>query len=78
MILFLMRLIRIRRCHLGRVILYDTVTERGWAVDIRTHGIQGIIDKVLNEDWIPPSEDGEGVEVPEAEEEKDCLVSTAS
>ncbi|KAL4070680.1 hypothetical protein J3A83DRAFT_4358795 [Scleroderma citrinum] len=32
------------RCHLGQVILYDTVTKLGWAVDIRTH-------TVLNLEW---------------------------
>jgi len=63
------------RCHLGQVILYDTVTERGWGVDVRTHSIRMIIEKLLNEDWELPTLDGPGREVPEPGEEKDCVVS---
>ncbi|KAJ7907664.1 hypothetical protein B0H13DRAFT_2662297 [Mycena leptocephala] len=48
------------KCHLGQRVLYDTVTKRGWSVDSRQHGIQFIIDKLLNEDW---DVDG-GIEVP--------------
>ncbi|KAJ7664096.1 Alpha/Beta hydrolase protein [Mycena rosella] len=44
------------RCHLGQRILYDT------------HGIQFIIEKVLNEDW-----EGEGGEVPEVDVQVDCV-----
>lgn len=39
------------RCHTGQTIVFDTVSELGWSVDIRTHGIVSIIDKVLKEDW---------------------------
>ena len=52
------------RCHLGRVIKYDTVTELGWKVGVMMHGIEKVIDNVLSLDW----------EVPPAEEEKDCIV----
>src|SRR5271154_3901893 len=35
------------RCHLGKVAIYDTVTRLGWSVDIRTHGIKVMIEKLL-------------------------------
>ncbi|KAF9463423.1 Alpha/Beta hydrolase protein [Collybia nuda] len=57
------------RCHLGKSILYDTVGKLDWSVDIRTHPIKVVIEKILNEDWDPEN----GVEVPAAEEEKDCV-----
>ncbi|KAJ7257195.1 Alpha/Beta hydrolase protein [Mycena haematopus] len=57
------------KCHLGQRILYDTITKRGWSVDARQHGIQFIIDKLLNEDW-----DAEGgVEVPPVDMQTDCV-----
>ncbi|TFK28139.1 alpha/beta-hydrolase [Coprinopsis marcescibilis] len=58
-------------CHLGKTIIYDTVTSAGWAVDIRTHGIVTIIDKLLSQPW-PPSVD-EGREVPPAKSQDDCI-----
>jgi putative lipase involved disintegration of autophagic bodies len=61
------------RCHLGRVIRYDTVTKLGWAVDIRTHGIAQIVEKLLGEDWEPALEGGKGREVPDFFEEEDCV-----
>lgn len=39
------------KCHTGKTILYDTVNRKGWAVDIRTHRIGELINKVLNEPW---------------------------
>ena len=39
------------QCHTGQTILYDTVTVKGWAVDIRTHRIGEIINKVLADPW---------------------------
>ncbi|CCO30398.1 Putative lipase ATG15 [Rhizoctonia solani AG-1 IB] len=39
------------RCHLGQSIIYDTVTELHWSVDIRTHGIVVIIEQLLAADW---------------------------
>jgi len=59
------------RCHLGKTILYDTVSNLSWSVDSRTHGIITVIEKVLNEDWIPSVEIGR--EVPEAVAEEDCV-----
>ncbi|KAI0682348.1 alpha/beta-hydrolase [Cytidiella melzeri] len=59
------------RCHLGRSIVYDTVTNLSWAVDIRKHGIVSVIEEVLNHTW-PPSEEI-GREVPAAEIEEDCV-----
>ncbi|KAG6861793.1 hypothetical protein C0995_012297 [Termitomyces sp. Mi166 len=56
-------------CHLGKTIRYDTVTRRNWGVSVSTHPIKFIIEKLLNEDWDPEN----GVEVPVAEAEKDCV-----
>ncbi len=61
------------RCHLGESIVYDTVSNLSWAVDIRTHGIVTVIEKVLTDPW-PPSVD-RGRQVPEAAPEEDCVVS---
>ncbi|KAI0792607.1 alpha/beta-hydrolase [Abortiporus biennis] len=65
------------RCHLGNVIKYDTVTKLGWSVDVRTHGIAVIVERLLSEDW----DTDEGTEetggrkrtVPEPKEETDCV-----
>ncbi|PCH42089.1 alpha/beta-hydrolase [Wolfiporia cocos MD-104 SS10] len=59
------------RCHLGLSVVYDTVSNLSWAVDIRTHGIVNVIEKVLSQPW-PPSV-GVGREVPEAKPEEDCV-----
>ncbi|KAJ7084601.1 Alpha/Beta hydrolase protein [Mycena belliarum] len=56
-------------CHLGQRILYDTVTQRKWSVDARQHGIQFIIEKLLNENWDPEN----GVEVPKIDVQTDCV-----
>ncbi|KAG6810704.1 hypothetical protein H0H92_010667 [Tricholoma furcatifolium] len=61
-------------CHLGKTIRYDTVTKRNWSVSVSGHGIKFIIDKLLNEDWDPEN----GLEVPVAEAEKDCVVREPS
>ncbi|EIM89998.1 alpha/beta-hydrolase [Stereum hirsutum FP-91666 SS1] len=57
------------RCHLGKSIVYDTVGQLGWRVDVRTHPIKQVITRVieLEESW----EDGR--EVPVAREEVDCV-----
>lgn len=61
-------------CHLGKVIRYDTVTHLGWSVDVRTHSIVQIIDRLLSEDWT--QEGQEGRTVPEAKaDDEDCVVS---
>jgi lipase ATG15 len=39
------------RCHAGQTILYDTVSELGWSIDIRTHGIVQVIEHILKSDW---------------------------
>jgi lipase ATG15 len=62
----------ISRCHLGASIIYDTVSNLSWGVDVRTHGIVNVIEKVLNDSWPPAVEVGR--EVPEAHPEDDCVV----
>jgi hypothetical protein len=52
--------------------VYDTVSNLGWGVDVRTHGIVNVIEKVFNESWAPAVEIGR--EVPLAAEEEDCVV----
>ncbi|KAJ8503022.1 hypothetical protein ONZ45_g11213 [Pleurotus djamor] len=59
------------KCHLGKTILYDTVSVLNWSVDVRTHGIVNIIEQLLANPW-PPSVE-EGREVPEAKAEDDCV-----
>lgn len=39
------------RCHTGQTIVYDTVNQLNWSVDIRTHSIAQIIERVLKPDW---------------------------
>ena len=46
------------RCHTGQTILYDTVTVKGWSVDVRTHRIGEVISKVLMDPW--PVDEGGG------------------
>ena len=58
------------KCHLGNVILYDTVTKHKWSVGIGNHAIRTIID-LLSEDFDPEN----GISVPVAEPQKDCVVS---
>jgi putative lipase involved disintegration of autophagic bodies len=62
------------RCHLGRSIIYDTVSELGWRVWITNHGIVPVIDTVLNGTWAPAEK--EDREVPEPKYEDECVVST--
>ncbi|KAI0091008.1 alpha/beta-hydrolase [Irpex rosettiformis] len=59
------------RCHLGRSIVYDTVSNLSWSVDIRKHGIVSVIDNILNASWAPSEEIGR--EVPSAVIEEDCV-----
>lgn len=35
-------------CHLGQSIVYDTVSNLSWSVDIQTHGIINVIDNISN------------------------------
>ena len=65
------------RCHLGKVIRYDTVTQLGWPVDVRTHGIRVIVEKLLASDWDGGDDDGKNgthKEVPGFYDEEDCIV----
>ncbi|GFZ42645.1 Autophagy-related protein 15 [Saitozyma sp. JCM 24511] len=57
------------KCHTGKTILYDTVTVKGWSVDIRTHSIVQIINKVLADPW--PVADEPGDEPDKPKEPKD-------
>jgi putative lipase involved disintegration of autophagic bodies len=59
-----------RRCHLGKVIVYDTVTKLGWSVNIANHAIKVVVEKILHEDWDKENE----VEVPALSYEEDCVV----
>jgi putative lipase involved disintegration of autophagic bodies len=46
----------------------DTVHRWDWAVDIRTHGIRVIVEKLLGEDW------NEDAEVPPLiDEDEECV-----
>ena len=38
------------RCHLGKVVLYDTVTKLKWTVDVWTHSVREIVERLLAED----------------------------
>lgn len=64
------------RCHLGKVIKYDTVEKWGWPVDLRSHSIRTVIEQVLAEDWEAPSDDASGRQVPELGDEEGCIVSS--
>jgi len=59
------------RCHLGKSIVYDTVTNLTWTVDVRLHRIVNVIEQLLSTPW-PPSIDV-GREVPQAKPEVDCV-----
>ena len=61
------------RCHLGKSIVYDTISNLSWSSDVRTHTILTVIDKLLSDPWPPSVEVGR--EVPEAVPEEDCVVS---
>ena len=60
------------KCHLGQTIVYDTVSNLSWSVDIRTHTIATVIEKLLSGPWPPSLEDGR--EVPTPQSEDDCVV----
>ncbi|KAJ3569308.1 hypothetical protein NP233_g5149 [Leucocoprinus birnbaumii] len=59
------------RCHMGKSIVYDTVSNLSWSADIRNHGIVAVIDEVLGVPWLPSVEVGR--EVPEAVPQDDCV-----
>jgi len=58
------------RCHLGKTIVYDTVANLSWAVDVRKHGIVPVIG-ILSEPWSSSVELGR--EVPEPVPQEDCV-----
>jgi putative lipase involved disintegration of autophagic bodies len=60
------------RCHLGKTIVYDTVSNLSWSANVRTHGIVTVIEKVLGEPWLPSVDMGR--EVPEPAPQDDCVV----
>lgn len=65
------------RCHLGKTIVYDTVSNLSWSVDLRTHPVSNMIETVLADPW-PPAE-AVGREVPEAVPQgDDCIVRSSS
>lgn len=60
------------KCHLGKKIVFDTVTKLGWRVNVQKHTIKELITNVLSDDrdWEA------GREVPLAvDEDEDCVVS---
>lgn len=59
------------KCHLGESIVYDTVSNLSWSVDIRNHGIVTVIENVLGKPWTAC--DGVGREVPIPKREVDCV-----
>ena len=63
------------RCHQGKTIVYDTVSNLSWSVDLRSHPIVNMIETILADPW-PPAEEL-GREVPEAVPQgDDCVVSS--
>ncbi|KAF9653226.1 alpha/beta-hydrolase [Thelephora ganbajun] len=56
------------KCHLGNVVLYDTVTKLKWSVGIGNHGIRTVVD-LLSKDFDPEN----NVSVPIPEPQKDCI-----
>lgn len=61
-------------CHLGKTILYDTVSKDRRRVSIMNHPIARVIE-LLGGEWVEEGIDGEIKEVPEAKGEEDCIVS---
>lgn len=58
-------------CHMGTSIVYDTVGRLKWSVDVRTHKMKEVINRILEKDtWWEF-----GRHVPKARAEEDCVVS---
>ncbi|KAJ8655149.1 hypothetical protein O0I10_009184 [Lichtheimia ornata] len=38
------------RCHTGKMCVWDTVSEKGWRVDIRSHRVADVIENILKQD----------------------------
>lgn len=62
------------RCHLGKTIVYDTVSRLGWHVDVRKHPIKELVLNVLDLEGPWPDGQGKDREVPMPREEADCVV----
>jgi putative lipase involved disintegration of autophagic bodies len=62
----------LRSCHLGNIIEYDTVTNLSWSVDLRTHAIAQVVERILSEPWAAAEELGR--EVPPLKRQDDCVV----
>jgi lipase ATG15 len=62
-------------CHLGNSIIYDTVSEFHWGVDLRNHPIKVIIEQLLQADWGPAVLLGREVPVL-TEEDAECQVGS--
>jgi hypothetical protein len=62
-------------CHLGDIIEYDTVSNLSWSVNLRTHAIAQVVDRLLSEPWAPAEECGR--EVPALKRQDDCLVCSS-
>jgi len=63
------------RCHLGKIMRYDTVGKLGWRVGVQNHPISTVIENLLVEDWEKPDEKAGtvGRETPElVDEDPDC------
>ncbi|KAJ4488091.1 alpha/beta-hydrolase [Lentinula aciculospora] len=65
-------------CHLGKSIVFDTVTELGWRVDVRKHPIKEVVGVMemwgQEEDVRKPEREGRKKrKVPEAQAEVDCV-----
>ncbi|KAK7693765.1 hypothetical protein QCA50_003337 [Cerrena zonata] len=61
------------RCHLGKTIVFDTVGQLGWKVDVLKHPIKEVILNVLEREVPEYGWDGWGREVPLAMSEEDCV-----
>ena len=58
------------RCHTGLSIVFDTIKQFNWSVDLRTHRILTVINEILSFDW----EDDDGkVYLPTPTHEEDCI-----
>ena len=68
------------RCHLGKSIVYDTITKLGWKADVRKHPIREVIINVVEKIWdigLGWEVDERGMirDVPKARVEEECVVS---
>ena len=63
-------------CRQGLSIVYDTVSNLSWSVNIQRHSIVNVIENILNKTWLPS--EALGQEVPEAKEQEECVVRQLS